>query len=364
MAATKKRSKKKHSFAAGLFLYALILLVIVAVGLGAFYVYIDTYEQTRPTTAAKEYVDRLTVDHVMETAVDSFAFLDGNLQDQGELRSFVSEKLQNLSYARQFDSSDSESYVYALESGEEIIGSFALAETGETRLGFAELQVSEESFDWTAYGSDRAFTVPAEYSVVCNGFTLDKSYVETDDVHYQLLEQFYDDGYELPTMWTYRTGKTIGQVEVAILDENGQPVDEADLNEKFFTDNCTAEEKERVTAFMNEYITRYVQYLSGVQYDALLGYYRTAELVLQGSDLQSRLYQAIGGQGFASSRSDEIQSITINEIMNVGNGAYVCDVTYLVETLGQADYVTTTNNSRVVMVETEQGLRASSQASY
>ncbi len=364
MAATEKR-KKTSGFAIGLLVYGVVLLVVVAVGLMFFYLFIDAYEQTRPATVAQAYLDSLTADRVIEREPVFFSYtLDNRLQSEGEARAFVQTLLrEDLHFARDY-SSQEEGYSYVLESGETPIGRFTLTETGETQLGFACLAVSQESFDLTPYVRQVEITVPTDYKVECNGIDLAWRYVEKSRVPYDLLNEFYDDGYKLPWLVTYQTGKVLGEPELLVTDGEGNPVTGEALSEDAFTDNCSIAEKEEIWEFVYEYITRYVRYLSGTQLVAMAGYSQVASMVVEGSDLQQRLLSAVGGLGFASSKSDEIQSIEINRMMNVGNGYYVCDVTYLVKTLGQADYVTTTNNSKLVMVETDYGLRATSQASY
>ena len=363
MANIEKRARKL-SFGKGLAIYALVLLLLGAAALAVFYHYMDLYEQTRPAKIARDYVQSLTVDDLMEKDEALLSSLDSHIQSREEVRAFLSEALPELSYARHFDGSDQEGYVYALEYQGELVGRFTLTETGQESMGLAQLRVSQVSFDWSPFCHEAEFVVPEDYTVSCNGVVLDESYITQTGVHYSLLEEFYDGRYELPTLVSYRSGRYIGDVETAVLDENGQVLDPAVVGEKLYADNCTYDEKEAITAFTEEYISRYVQYSSSAQIWAIVGYYRVIELVVPNSDLSSRLEQAIPGLGYASSKSDEIQSITIHEIMNVGNGYYVCDVTYLVETLGQADYVTTTNNAKLVLVQTPYGFLVDAQVSY
>ena len=363
MADIEKRAKK-ISFIKGLAIYALVLFLLGAAALGVFYYYMRVYEQTRPAKVARDYVRSLTVDDLLEKDAALFASLDRRLQSEGEIRDFLSGALSDLSFARHIDGTEQEGYVYALECRGELIGSFTLTETGRKSMGLARLQVSRESYDWSPFCREPAFTVPEGYAVSCNGVVLDESYITRTGVHYSLLEEFYDDGYALPTLVSYQSGRTIGEVETAVLDASGQALDPANVSETFYTDNCTAEEKAAITAFTEDYINRYVQYLSSTILWGGSGYGWLAELVVPESDLNSRLLQAMPGLYYASSKSDEIQSITINEMMNVGNGCYVCDVTYLVETLGQADYVTTTNNAKLLLVQRPYGLRTEAQVSY
>ena len=362
-AETINRRSRKPGFGFWLFLYALILIMLAAAGLVMFYRYMAEYEQTRPATAAKAYVDGLTADYLLAHDEAFFASLDGNIQSREEMRAFVQSVLDGMSYARSYGGQQ-EGLVYALESNGRVFGTFTLSETGRTNMGLTELSVTDESFDWALFCSETEATIPEGYMLSCNGAVLDDSYIVETGIHYQLLEGFYGGAVELPTMVRFQSGRYLGEVESEILDPEGKPVPDAGEDERVYTDNCTAEQKAEIKAFTDEYIGRYVQFLSSAQMAAIVGYYRVTELVVVGSDLQLRLEQAVQGLNYASSKSDEIQSITINAMMDLGNGNYVCDVTYLVETLGQADYVTTTNNARVLLQESYRGLLAAAQISY
>ena len=364
MKATTKRRRKKPSFGAWLLVYAVVLITIAAVGLELFYQYIETYEQTRPAVAAKAYVDGLTADYLLARDQAFFDSLDENIQSREEIRDFVQSVLEDASYARSFGGQQ-EGTVYALESKDRIFGSFTISETGQVNMGLAEVAVSDDSFDFSPFCSEAAeAVVPEGYTVLCNGAALDDSHITESGIHYQLLEGFYGGGVELPTMVRFRPGRYLGEVKLEVLDPGGNPVDAEDLDERVYTDNCTAEQKAEIKTFTEEYIRRYVQFLSSAQTIAVMGYYQVVELVVPGSDLQQRLEQAVQGLNYASSKSDEIQSITINAMMDLGGGNYVCDVTYLVETLGQADYVTTTNNARLLLQESSRGLLTAAQISY
>lgn len=367
MEITEKRPKKKHGFLKFLGIYALVLLGIAALALVVFYLYIGTYERTRPATVMEAYTGSLTVDRLLELDGDFLAALDRNVQSEEEARACLEQVLEDLSFARRYAAAGAEAeaaYVYALESQGQIIGNVSLSETGGSQMGFSVLQVSRESVDLAPLCQETEFVLPEDYKVFCNGAQLPESSVVERGIPYALLEAFYDSGYPMPSLMRVKAGPYLGQPELEVFNSQGEKLSPEQLNEAFYTDNCTPEEKEAIEAFAQEYIHRYTLYLSGAILEAADGYMNLIGLVVPDSELQSRLQQAVGGLGFASSHGDTVQSVTLNGAMNVGGGCYVCDLTWEIETLGRAGYVTTINNGRLLLVRTEDRLRAAAQISY
>ena len=202
MEITEKRPKK-HGFLKFLALYALVLLVLAALALGGFYLYIRAYEQTRPATVMTAYTGALTVDRLLEQDGDFLAALDRHVQSEEEARACLEQVLGDLSFARRYDAAKEDpeaAYVYALESQGKIIGSVSLSETGESRMGFATLRVSRENVDLSPLCQETEFVLPEGYKVFCNGAELPESSVTERGIHYGLLEEFYDSGYAMPSL--------------------------------------------------------------------------------------------------------------------------------------------------------------------
>ncbi len=358
--AENKRKFFSRKFLTALAVYLLILLAAVGIGLFWFYRFMAAYEETRPKTAAENYIAQLNADYILRRCPEFFDGLDTRVQSREESVQRVWSAIENMTFARQYTAGDGLTYV--LKSGNQAFCTVDFARSDEKVMGFSRWEVSRESFnfDWLLRRTE--LTVPRDYTVSCGGVALDKSYVNQDNIEYDLLREFYDDFDNLPTMTSYRTGNYVGELELQVLDGDGAPVDAADLSQARFADNCSAEEKARIKDFVDEYINSYVSFLSSSRGGAA-NYERLSHLTVPDSDLISRISQAVGGLGFSHSH-DSIQSIALNEVMNVGGGRYVCSVTYLVETLGRRDYVTTTNNTKLVIFSTDSGLRAAAQALY
>lgn len=357
----KTKTKKKRALSPGfllfLLLYILALLGAVYYGLSWFTDYMAAYEQTRPDTAVRAYVEHFDRDYLRPRVEGFISGLDGRVQSPEESFDCIWDSIGEVSYARHYDPEGR--YIYALKGDGETFGSVTFAPGEEKLMGFSTLEVAEESFDFSSLLSETELTVPEDYRVVCGGYTLDADYIEESDLPYGLLEEFYD-SYELPHLVKYRVENYLGQIPIQVLDAAGQPVAQESLNEDFYTDNCTPEEKDQVSAFVNDYIDRYVTYLSSSR-GGYVTYGSVISLVQHGSELYDRLSH-VSGLGFVTSR-DSIESISVNQVMRVADGLYICSITYLVNTQGHGDLVTTTNNAKLVLVSTPQGLRAAAQVS-
>lgn len=358
-------TKKKlisGGFLKGLGLYALILVLLIAVGLTFFYFFIRAYEETRPATAVQAYMEQLDEAYLLEHAQDFLSSLDSSVQSWEDGLAYICENLEGADYARRPGESDT-SYTYVLRSGGKAFDTVTVTASEEKLFNFPFWQVTDEQFSLDVFCEETELTVPADYTVTLGGKVLSAENIVDDHVPYELLREVYNDGYDLPYMVTYHVGPYVGQMAPEVLDGAGNPVDGSALDEAFFTDNCTAEEKAAVEEFAQLYVERYVDFMGSHDEGTIAGtYVRLRSIVLEGSRLRNRLSQVMG-LGFSTS-TDSVESVTVNSTMNVGSGYYVCDVTYLVNTKGLQDMVTTTNNVKLVFLMTNDGFRACSHESY
>ena len=360
-----EETKKKlisGRFAKGLGIYALVLLAFIAAGLLFFWFFIRSYERTRPATIVKQYMARLDEDYLATHAQDFFASLDEGVQSRGESVARIRQAVESASYAMRPQESD-RSRTYVLRSGDTVFDSITLTAEEEDIFGFPLWEVTQETFTFDDFCHETELTIPSDWSVALGGKQLGTAYIRDEQVPYALLREFYEGGYSLPHMVTYQTGRYVGELALDVRDAFGQPVDADKLREDSYADNCTEEEKAAIEAFVSDYVYRYVRYMGS--HDAgliYMTYSQLDQLVLSGSELDHRLSQVMG-LGYSWS-VDYLESVNINGTMNIGGGYYVCDATYYVTTKGHRDYVTTTNNTKLLMLMTDGGLRAVAQVSY
>ena len=61
---------------------------------------------------------------------------------------------------------------------------------------------------------------------------------------------------------------------------------------------------------------------------------------------------------------DTITGTTVNQYASLGNGRYFCDISYTVETVGKKGPVEMAYNMKVIMLETDVGLRVEAMTRY
>lgn len=354
--AKKKQTRSSVRFVMGMVLYALAFALVTAVGLRFFWSYLSAYETSRPKNTMEEYIASFDEEHIKRVSADFVATLDHNIQTEEDSYAVIASAMEGkLSYAKLSAESSEDKTVYILMLDGEKLGRVELTKQDDPVFGFSPWSVSDEELDFTWLLSSKEITVPDSWTVSCSGNILDVSYLSGEKIPYEVLEGFYDEGFSLPYMVTYKIDSFVGDVEFETEDENGQSVELSGDGNVGLNDNCTESEKTEINALVQNFIQGYVHFMS--KRDGFNNYSALMEYVVQGSELDSRLYQAIEGQFYASSNGDEIVSITLNNSINLGNGNYFADVTFIVDTTGQKGVVQTTNNSKFILSRTDSGLK-------
>ena len=308
----------------------------------------------------------VTGDYICDKSTELIEQIDRNIQTEEECRQVIKDAVSGgITYAKKVSECTDNRLVYVLRSGGKVIGEFVMEPKGETVHGYTPWAVTSDSFDLSFLISDTvSTTVPYDYPVYVNGNALDSDYITKTDIRFDELKEFYNN-YSLPYMVTYEAGPCLGQIQLTVTDPDGGEVtvdENTDVNT--FLDNCTDSEKEALDDFIDTYVRRYVTFTSNVNDDREGNYNRLVAYMVPGSTLADRMQQAIKGLKYAASKSDKIVSITIHHYVNIGDGKYMCDVTYLVDTTGHKGTVRTTNNIKVIITETAKGLKAESMTSY
>lgn len=362
------RQKRKGSFAIGMVIYAVVFLAITAAGLNVFWDFIDSYEQSRPKNTMDQYLAELTVEDMVDNCGEWAQQIDGKLQSPEEFSWVIGQSLTGkVTYARKSSVCTETSQTYVLRCGSQVIGETVIQASEPDRYGFAAWFVDQESFDFSHLMCEpQSVTVPKSYSVTANGFALSGEYITENGILYTALEEFYDDYPELPVMVTYTAGNILGELELTVLDGSGNGVDnwaEADPNTAL--DNCTDEETAMLSQYMEDFLVSYVRFTSGSNQSSKLNYAKLKrQFLIDGSDLANRLATALDGLAYAQSYNDRLEEVVVNRFTRIDDSRYFCDATYLVSTYGKAGQVQTTNNLKVMLVETDNGLRVEAMTRY
>lgn len=344
-----RTEEKSGRFGRGMLIYALLFLVIAAAVLSWFYVRMAAYERSRPNSVVENYIDALTSERVAELSSGIIDDVSPDIQTRDECVSLLLSMLKDSKYVRNIKECTDYSLSYYLKNNDTLLDKIVLTLGKEDKFGFTPWALESDELLSENIVHSRTLILEPGCSVLVNGKELDDSHITDNNTPLSLLKDFYGRYDELPHLVTWDTGKYISDLPVTILDKNGQEVDGA-IDEAVLTDNCTAAEKDEISALMDKYIEKYVAFTSGTHNNPYSNYYECSEYVVDNSDLQKRLKSAIGGLGFASSLGDHIDSIDINRCMNIGNDRYAADVTYVVTTKGSNGNVTTNSYSGIYIL--------------
>lgn len=353
-------------FVTGMLVYALVFLAIVSGGLWVLWDYIDAYEQSRPVNAIKAYVDSLTPEDLSAGSGALLDTLDVRLQSREESSRLIRESVgQEFSYAKKSAESSDNRQVYVLRSGRQVIGQFAITSGEPDKFGFRIWEVTEESFDFShLLGESVSVTVPSDFTVLVNGAELDSSYITNKDIPYTKLEEFYG-SYPLPSLVTYSADSYLGEATLEVLDRQGNPVvitEDTDFN--LLMPECSDEETQAIDALVTKFLEHYIAFTGSSSGSAGGNYNRLLPYLVTDGELAKRLYTAISGLYFAQSLGDTIQETTVNQRASLGSGRYYCDISYVVETVGKRGPVQQSYNMKIIILETNEGLRVEGMSRY
>lgn len=358
-----RAKRKKPSFLKGLLAYAIFFLSIAVIGMIILFRFLDEYEKTRPERALEQYMASFDLEHVIDTQKDFLLSLDTNIQPQDVSAGIIRDFLQpGVREVKDPANSTDDRIRYVLECGDAVIGSFELLQAEETAFGLKPWYADNEEFDlsFLLENAPAPITVPTDYKVYCNGYLLDESYVIKDGIRFDYVKDYYDMGYTLPYLCTYQIGEYIGEISIEVRDETGALTETYNDNvqEEYLRRCCDETKKAEITAFISAFIDKYVAFTGSSKWNYMTNYQALESYMVAGSDLQVRTYNTIDSLIFGTYRNNVITSIDIRKILDLGNGQYMCDLTYFVDCWGTSGFVNTENIIRLIVQDTENGIKA------
>lgn len=354
-------TKKKHRwiFPVALLAYALVFLVALVFGLSWFWDYMDAYEQSRPHIALNAYMEQLTAEYVADASGALIGKIDHNVQTEEECRQVILAALSgNFTCAKKSRESDEDRHVYAIRCGTKVIGTMEMERCGQQMQGFTAWEVTGDSFDLSYLMTEPvSVSVPENYPVYSLGKRLGSGYITEEKIPYTLLTDLYED-YTLPYMVTYTAGPFLGEVALTVTDPAGNPVTVDDNTDPtVFLNNCTTEEIAALDTAVAGYIQSYVDFMSRTGGDTYANYTKLKQHILPGGTLDKRMQQAMEGLKWVTDRGAQVSSITTHNYVNMGDGRYLCDVTYAVDTRDYGGSLQTTASVKLILLKTADGLR-------
>lgn len=364
MADTKK---KRSRFWLGLLIFAGCFLAITAAGLAVFWDFIASYEVSRPQSTIALYMETLTPEKIAQLDTATAEKCDSYLQPMEEYLQVVRDDLQKITYAKNTKLSTDDQQVYMILNSGKSIGSVTMTVVETDKYGLDRWQVTQESYDLSyLMGQTVSVTVPDEYYVYANGELLDSKYVTDFGIHYTGLEDYYKK-YELPTRCTYTTGVILGTPELTITDAAGNAVNPEELEKlAFLPVNCTEGEQTQLKEFVDTFLYYYVRYTTaaGGQWKLLRNYNALMPYIRVDSNLHMRVKDAMDGMGWVLDRKASITELVINGMVNMGDGRYMVDMSYVVDGTTQSGAVRNTANIKLVVVDEGSGFKAESMINY
>lgn len=358
----KKNVKKSGSwFCIGMLLYAVIFLGLVIFGLRFLWDYMAAYEASRSDNAVDAYMEQLTSEHIVDMSQNVIDQIDHNLQSEEECRQIILDALRGgVRHAKKSRECTDTRLVYVLRTGSTVIGEFVIEANEPDEYGFTTWELAEESFDMSyLIGQTQSITAPDICTVSVNGVALDESYIIEDNIPYEDIKEYYDE-YDLPCQVTYEAGPLLGEFEMVVTDDEGNELtfdENTDWSEYYY--NCTEEETRKLDDFVDQFLERYIAFTGSNKNTRHTTYNALIKDVLEGSDLATRLKNAIAGLQFGQSKGDEIVSIVTHLRIRLDE-KFLVDMTYEVDTTGKEGVVRTTTNARLLIVETEDGMKVES----
>jgi hypothetical protein len=347
--------------------YAVVVLIAAAFGLSKFWEYMDAYEASRVKNTMEAYMAELTPQYICDRSGELIDSIDHGLQSEEACAQVIMDFLStNISYARKSSECTDTRTVYMLRTRGRTIGKVELVPQGEERYGFRPWVVSEDSFDLSfLIGNQAAITVDSTMQVYAGTVLLDEGYVTATALPYAAVKDLYGEA-NLPYKMTYTAGPILGELTLHAVDAGGNTVEineESDLDP--YLDNCTEPVVQEVDTFMRDFVRRYTRYLTSRIDTRQENYQKLRPLLLSGSSLSQRISKAYEGLEYGHSKSDTITDIRINHTIDLGDGKYLCDVSYEADTLGKDGVLHhSINNAWVFLVRTSNGLKAERLISY
>ena len=347
-----EQAPKKSLFGIRLVIYAWLLLILFGCALVFLVRYLAVYELSQPKYCVEAYWNEFLEDPYPAEAQAAVADLDPLICSPEEAEAVIRPLLADSRLVKDPTRSvDDELLVYQIVGADKTrLGEVCFSVTGTRQFGLPIWEKTAASFDFHSYYATTQCVVPADYQVYLGNKLLGPECIVESGIPYQALEECYLHYENLPTMVRYEGGPFLGDVKLRICDPGGRELSEEELTESVFLDNCPAAEREAVVAFVDEFLPLYVFYSADVNRSAIHYYTQVYALSVPGSELRTRLSQALGSFGYSNTKALTIQSVDWNAVTDFGGGRYLADVSYTSDITGLHGQVSSTDHVRIVIL--------------
>ncbi len=302
-------------------------------------------ENARPELALDAYLAQLDADYVADRLLDDlYTQVDSRLQSREEARAAVLDALgDGIGCQVRFTSAEKQTYTLysktTIDGKFPQIGSFTIAPTGQAVHGYSPWGFVEDSFNMDfLLGKPAQITVPQDCTVWWGSKQLPGDCVTESGIGYEALSKF-PKGLPLPTKTTYAAGPVLGELTLQVKDKTGSPVtidENTDWNP--FIHNCSASQEEQLKGLIRAFLKDYVLYTS-TSVDIVPHYQQVITHMVPGGELAKRMRLAQDGLQWVALEPDKLQDIQYHHLIDLGEGRFICDISYEVTTLGQKEGV-------------------------
>lgn len=366
MSRASRSGRRSAGFIIGMIVYALIVLAFVFVAVRAISAHkaaqaepVEQHEiseaapaaESRPEDVMAEYMNSLTDAYCRELAGRFTGDIDGNIQSDEAKADFIAGLFAEGVECRRYSAASTDSSkVFVICSGDTAIGTVTVEDGG------SGWQVVSEEYDFSAFARRSEVSAASDCTVYCCGTPLGSEYI-TDTVEYELLKGFYESYPSLPHIDRYTSGAYLGEEDIVVLDPNGRTVDPENLpSEGSIVNNCSEEESANISDFAKNFINCYVTYVSGANSNSRSKYDQLKAYLIDGSDLQHRFYESIEGQEYAASRGDELTGVSVNSLVKLSTGYYLCDVSFTTSSVNRrGENVPLSVNTKLLITSGDSG---------
>ena len=361
-----QKSPRFKKLLIGMGIYAVVFIALVAVGLTFFWDFIASYEKSQLKNIIDTYIAQLDIADMQDDTTNLIASIDSAIQSEEDCMQIITDAVSGgISYARKLSECTDDQTVYMLMSGGKTIGRVILTAQEKDAYGFATWQVTEESFDFSfLLGEATSVTVPQDYSVYANGTKLDDSYIVRRDTPFAMLADYYAD-YTLPYMVTYEVAPILGDIEITIENPTGNPVTQEEaMDEALVLNNCTEEEIAQLDKFTEDYLASYARFSTNSGGKLQENYRDVLSYIVPGGPLADRMTDALGALEWVRNRTTKLNSVTTHHRIRFPDGQYLFDVTYEVTVKRFDEVFIVTDNVRLILTQTENGLKVEKMTNY
>lgn len=361
--AKRLKPRERSPFLTAAAIYAGVSLFLIAVGLFLLWQFLAAYEASRPRNTVNDYLDGLTAQHILDVAgPELLPQVDTEIQSEEDAREEILVALQGkFTCARNVSRSTDDRQVYVLRKGAQVIGSFDMEPAGRSSWGFTPWSVTREEFDLSfLLGETVRVLAPEGYTVLINGNPLPGTCAAETGIPYPALAEFAGE-YALPTLTRYEAGPVLGEVNVRLLDPEGnesRPRENTDL----YLDNCSQEEKDALELAVKGFIHTYVDYTSCTGGSPSTTLQWLKKLMVPGSDLAKRMQNALAGLYWVTDRNAAVAGVEIGLVSRLSPGFYFCDMTYWVDTRDLSGQVRVENHVKLLFRQSGSSLLAEAMA--